>query len=84
MSPFVVAPDPNQIGNGDLAVRTDKGRLVALVYAQQDMAATERFAQVVASALCSAFAPTMTDMMVPPGSLDAWLEQNPLPPDLEG
>lgn len=78
MRPFIVAADPNQLGNGDLAIRTDKGRLVALVYAQKDAQAV---AGVIAEALCAAFAPGHTDMMVDPDTLDVWLAQNPLPND---
>jgi hypothetical protein len=50
--------------------------LVALVYAHER--ATER-AAVIAAALNAAFSPSMTDLMVSPESLDAWLEANPLP-----
>lgn len=78
MRPFYVAADPNQLGNGDLAIRTDKGRLVALVYAQKD---TQVVAEVIAEALRAAFAPGHTDLMVSPEELDAWLEANPLPPE---
>lgn len=73
---FVVAKDPTDLGNGDLAVRTDKGTLVALIYAQFGDRRTEDVASVVAAALNAAFAPSHTDMMVTPAQLDAWLETN--------
>lgn len=76
---FIVADDPTNNGNGDLAVRTDKGRLVALIYAMGMRDDTHRYAEVVAAALNAAFNPSMTDMMVSPESLDDFLQKNPLP-----
>lgn len=82
MRPFDVDADPNNLGNGDLAIRTDKGRLVALVYARQSAEETTLYAQVIAEALRAAFAPGHTDLMVSPEELDVWLDKNPLPPTI--
>lgn len=75
---FMVAADPTVQQNGDLAIRSDKGRLVALVYAMGMESDTKRYAQVIAAALNAAFSPSHTDMMVTPDQLDTWLEANPL------
>jgi len=72
-----VDDDPNRLGNGDLAIRTDNGTLVALVYARADSATTRRYAEVIASALNAAFCPTMTDLMVAAESISDWLAENP-------
>lgn len=78
---FVVdAADLNGTGNGDVCIRTDKGTLVALVYASDG--ASDR-ANVIAEALNAAFAPGHTDLMVSPEELDDWLEKNPPPADAE-
>lgn len=83
MRPFSVDHnDPNQTGNGDIAIRGKNNQLVALVYAQTDKDTTRYYAEVIAEALWAAFAPRHTDLMVTPEQLDAWLEQNPLPNDL--
>lgn len=82
MRPFNVDADPNNIGNGDLAIRTDKGRLVALVYARQSSEETTLYAQVIAEALRAVFTPGHTDLMVSPEELDVWLDKNPLPPTI--
>lgn len=74
----ICKPHPEGTGNGDIAIKTDNGTLVALVYAR---ARSEDFAETIVSALNSAFSPSMTDMMVPPEDLDAFLEANPLPND---
>lgn len=76
---FFVAGDQTQQQNGDLSVRSDKGRLVCLVYAMGMESDTLAYAQVIAAALNAAYSPSMTDMMVTPESLDAFLEENPPP-----
>lgn len=76
---FLVAGDLTPQQNGDLAIKSDKGRLVCLVYAMGAQSDTLRYAQVVAEALNAAFAPGHTDLMVDPDNLEAWLEANPLP-----
>lgn len=68
--------DLNGTGNGDVCIRTDKGTLVALIFAGSQTMAR---ASVVAAALNAAFSPSMTDLMVDPESLDAFMEANPLP-----
>ena len=70
---FCVADDPNNLGNGDLAIRSDKGRLAVLIYARQSKEETVRYAQVVAEALNSAFSPRHTDLMIPPEEISAYL-----------
>ena len=52
---FVVDGDPTGNGNGDICVKTDKGRLVALVYANADLSPRSRVAIAIASALNAAF-----------------------------
>jgi hypothetical protein len=75
---FVLGPEVNGTGNGDVSVRTHPGGvLVALIYARSDAEETRRYAEVACCALNAAFRPSMTDMMVTPEQLDAWLEQNP-------
>jgi hypothetical protein len=76
---YVIAPDPNDVRNGDVCIRTKKGRLVALIYARTPPKADMEVAQVVCEALNAAFSPSHTDMMVAPESLDAFLAANPLP-----
>lgn len=66
--------DLNGSGNGDICIRTDKGTLVALVYAQH-----VHTAGTILAALNAAYAPGHTDLMISPEALDAWLEANPLP-----
>lgn len=73
---YRVCTHPEGTGNGDIAIKTDNGQLVALVYASKR---TDEFAEVIASALNAAFAPSMTDLMVTPEGLDAFLAANPLP-----
>ena len=58
---FVVGEDPTAIGNGDVSIRTDRGSLVALVYSKH-----ADKAGFIASSLNAAFAPSHTDLMVPP------------------
>lgn len=79
---YIVSAFPEGTGNGDVAIKTDKGRLVALVYAQHLPRRTEEFASVIADALNSTFSPGMTDLMVDPQSLDRFLQGNPLPDDI--
>jgi len=76
---FKVDSDPNKLGNGDLAIISEKGRLVALVYAMSGAVKTKEYATVIAHSLNSAFLPSMSDMMVDPELLDSFLERNPLP-----
>ena len=76
---FHVAGDQTPQQNGDIAIKSDKGRLVCLVYAMGMQSDTERYAEVVAAALNAAFAPGHTDLMVDPDGIEAWLEANPLP-----
>lgn len=73
--------DLNGTGNGDVCVRTDKGMLVALIYAKKPPAPNVEYAGIVAAALNAAFRPLHTDLMVDPESLDAFMEANPLPSD---
>ena len=75
MAHFQVSGDPTAQQNGDIAIRTSNGRLVALVYASGDK--TANYATAIAAALNAAFSPGMTDMMLTPEQMDAWLEQNP-------
>jgi hypothetical protein len=70
----------NGTGNGDVCVRTDKGTLVALIYARTPREPNTEYADVVAAALNVAFCPAYTDLMVTPESLDAYLDANPPPP----
>lgn len=70
---FVVAEEAYGIGNGDLTVRTDKGRLVAVVYARPTPAETKAYAEVMANALNAAFSPSMTDLMVTPEQIESYL-----------
>lgn len=78
---FVVDGDPHNVRNGDMCVRTDKGKLVALVYARTPPTPNVEFAQVIADALNAAFAPSHTDLMASPEAIDAWLAANQLPAD---
>lgn len=74
---FVVTGDETSQQNGDIAIRSDKGRLVALVYAMGLASDTRDYANVVCDALNAAFFPGHTDLMISPEVLDEWLEQNP-------
>lgn len=76
---YVVGGDPTGNGNGDICVRTDKGRLVALVYAGAGLKPNVEIAEIIASVLNSALCPSHTDMMIAPGHLDRFMEDNPLP-----
>lgn len=78
---FVIADDPNDVRNGDVCIKTDKGRLVALIYARQPPEPNLEYARVVNAALNAAFAPGHTDLMVSPEALDAFMAANPLPDD---
>lgn len=80
---FIVDNDPNKNGNGDICIRTDKGRLVALIYARRPPEPETHVANVIAAALNSAFSPSHTDMMVTTEQLDRFLEQNLLPDDAD-
>lgn len=66
--------DPNNIGNGDVCVRTDKGTLVALVYACDR---SSEYAATIANSLNAAFSPSMTDLMLSPEDIEEWLDKNP-------
>ncbi|MGZ2449628.1 hypothetical protein ACVIRO_002382 [Rhizobium ruizarguesonis] len=76
---YVVSEDPNNLGNGDVSIRTDNGTLIALVYSRIDDGRTRTVANVIAAALNAAFCPGHTDMMVTPESLDEFMAANPLP-----
>ena len=76
---FVVAGDITPQRNGDIAIRSDKGRLVALIYAMGMAGDSLRYAEVVCAALNAAFAPGHTDLMISPEALDEFMERNPLP-----
>ncbi|MBZ9894208.1 hypothetical protein LB545_07605 [Mesorhizobium sp. BR1-1-6] len=78
---FVVAGDQTAQQNGDIAIRSDKGRLVALVYAMGSALKTVEYANVICGALNASFSPGHTDLMIIPEALDSWLEKNPLPED---
>jgi hypothetical protein len=83
---FIVDADPNRLGNGDLAIRTDNGlpgsgRLAALVYARNSADLTRQYAEVIAAALNAAFCPSMTDLMLSPEQIDSFMEANQLPAD---
>jgi hypothetical protein len=79
---FVVdKKDLNGTGNGDVCVRTDKGTLVALIYARNPPEPNIEYAEVVAAALNAAFRPSHTDLLISPESLDVFMEANPLPLD---
>jgi hypothetical protein len=52
---FVVSTDPTPQQNGDLAIRSDKGRLAALVYATGLYDDTLAYAECIAAALNAAF-----------------------------
>ena len=59
MRPFSVDHnDPNQTGNGDVAIRGKNNQLVALVYARGDSATTQYYAEVIAAALGSLLTPS--------------------------
>jgi len=61
---FVIdTQDVNGTGNGDICIKTDKGTLVALVFAGKNASA---FAECIAQCLNSTFCPWHTDLMVPP------------------
>lgn len=68
---FVIAPDPTPQRNGDIAIRSDKGRLVALVYAMGVTTDTRRYAELIVSALNAALSPSMTDLMVDPSVIES-------------
>lgn len=72
---FVIdTQDLNGSGNGDLVIRTDKGTLVALVYAHERSA---DYAGAIINALNAAFSPSHTDLMLSPEEINEWLEKNP-------
>lgn len=77
---FVIDPtDLSGAGNGDVCIRTDKGTLVALVYAEKPLAPATARAEVVVAALNAAFAPSHTDLTISPEGLDDFMARNPLP-----
>lgn len=78
---FVIIGDETPQRNGDLAIRSDKGRLAAIVYSRGLESETRNYANVICNALNTAFSPGHTDLMVSPECLDAWMDQNPLPLD---
>lgn len=81
---FVITGDETAQRNGDLAIRSDKGRLAAIVYSRGLESETRNYANVICDALNAAFAPGHTDLMISPEALDDFMEWNPLPPDNAG